>query len=168
MFHFFKKKEEKKEDVYIENDLGKFLVTTFGKTTPMLEGKIDWPDRQNDVEACIICSSEDENVQARNLDYLRQMLANKEELDEKLKDFIVNDQMNEAGLVPIWGEVDAEEEPDPISGEEFRKMLHLSYIRIYEDTTAEFVFPADKMFTDHDLVVWADSNLKLMECLLEG
>lgn len=169
MFGLFKKKEvEKKEEIYIENDIGRFLVTTYGKTTPMFEGKIDWPDTYNDVEVMVICDECDENIQINSFDYLRKIMANKTELDEKIKTFILNNQIEEDGLVHIWGNGEIDEEPEPISGNDFIQQIHLLYIRIYKDATAEFVYPADGLYTDHDLVVRVDNDLFFMECVLEG
>ena len=101
MFSLFKKKEVKK-DIYIENDIGKFLVTTFGKTSPMLEGAIDWGYSDSIVMANIICDANDESVQANNLEYLRVILENKKELDENLRQYIVNKHVEDDGLVFIY------------------------------------------------------------------
>lgn len=167
MFSLFKKKEVKK-DIYIENDIGKFLVTTFGKTSPMLEGAIDWGYSDSIVMANIICDANDESVQANNLEYLRVILENKKELDENLRQYIVNKHVEDDGLVHIWGDGSSDKDPEPISGAAFYEKLYLSYIRIYEDATAEFVFPADGLYTDHDLVVRVDHELHFEECVLEG
>ena len=167
MFGLFQKKEVKKE-TYIETDIGRFLVTTFGKTSPMLEGAIDWGYSDSIVEAEIICDANDEKVQANNLEYLRRILENKTELDKLLRQYIVDKHIESDGLVHIWGDGNDDEEPEPISGEAFYEQLYLAYIRIYEDATAEFVFPADGLFTDHDLVVRVDNDLRFEECVLEG
>lgn len=167
MFGLFKKKEVKK-DTYIETDMGRFLVTTFGKTSPMLEGVIDWGYTDSIVEAAIICDANDESVQTKNLEYLRKILENKTELDKSLRQYIVDEHVEEDDRVYIWGDGRSDDGPDYISSKEFYERLYLAYIRIYEDATAEFVFPVDGLFTDHDLIVRADNDLNFTECILAG
>ena len=164
MFSLFKKKE----DDYVENDIGKFHVTTWVKVSPMLEGEIDWGYSDSIVMANIICDANDESVQANNLEYLRKILENKKELDENLRQYIVNKHVEDDGLVHIWGDGSSDEYPEPISGAAFYEKLYLSYIRIYEDATAEFGFSIDGLNTDHDLMVRVDHELHFGECVLEG
>ena len=166
MFGLFgNKKPAEQEKVYIENDLGKFLVRTFGKTTPMLEGDVEWPDSDS-VEVNMICDENDASVQDKNFEYFRKILENKDELNDKLFPYIVEQHTEDDGMVHIWGDEDMEGEP--ITPEEFGSRLFLSYIRIYADSTSEFVFPADGLFTDHDIVVRVDNDLNITECVLEG
>lgn len=163
-----KNKKVAKEPQYLENELGRFRRGAFGKTMTLYEGSIAWCDKAYDVEANIICRADSRESMEVKFEYLRRILANNNSLDKELKEYIVKQNTEDDGLIHIWGDGESDEEPAPITSEAFISMLHLTYIRIYEDTTAEFVFPADGIFTDHEIVVRADNDLQFTDCFLQG
>ena len=165
---FNKKSKSAPPEEYLENSLGKFLKYPYGTGHTRYESEISWPDNTNSVEANVICKNDDSQNTDDNFKYLQKIIDNSASLDEELKSYITENQCEDDGLVYIWGGVEDDGEPDPISCDEFRSRLHLSYIRIYEDATSEFVFPADGLYTDHDLVVRAENDLTFTECVLEG
>lgn len=166
---FFWKRNKKKQE-FVETRLGVFKKTQGGNNTNRMlyEAPVTWEYSKLDTNVYIFLDAEDPEAEKKGLQVLERILSEKELWDKKLKEYMADVNAEDDGLIHIWGSETDEEEPSPVTKEEFVSKLDLGSIRIHEDLSIEFAFPVDDMFTDHGMVVSVSENFEIEDCCLEG
>ena len=111
----------------------------------------DPSDENSDVEVTLICDSDNSKSAAMAGAHLTKILSDKKAFETKVYDAMVEDIVNEDGMIETWEDKDEGERT--ITKDEFVKRLRISYLTLNTDGSGSVMVDLDEMFTDHDYVV---------------
>ena len=168
IFNLFKKKPApvpvKPQPIVIRDPLGDF--TRYNpETDDRFEGRITWLGET--VEITLYLDKEESASPDKALAHLRQLMAQAEQWDTRLRQAGLQDIAEPDGTVDIWGD-GMKEEPSTISSEEFLRRISLAFLWIYPDGSLYFDYDLDQMFTDHGLGFDANISGEIIPCGLQG
>lgn len=170
MFGFNKKKK-----LTVENELGNFKMLYNGKKPSYVYmGEVDWQGSEYSITAWVECDNRETFSADKGFVRLSEVLADSADWNARLKKyalgFAVENYGLDNGLIEIWGSWDPEsdDEAEPVTQEEFASRISLASVTVQENGDLEFDIDLDDMFTDHCLMVHADTNGNLSDSGLAG
>ncbi|MEI0540540.1 DUF2262 domain-containing protein [Brachyspira pulli] len=147
--------EYSKPVYYKDEELGDFELN---KSINCFEKNMSWIDN-NDISVSF--DDIDEELNKKSIDVIKKILANKKDIDKKLKEYIAENMLEDANN---WN--DDAEKPH-ISKEDFSKLIALTYITISEDIIT-FWFDDGDIFWGHSIVVESDYDFNFAEPYIIG
>ena len=168
MLGLFKRnpKSKRKPDTIVLNDnLGTFTLTNFGKTGKIYRGRINWLGE--DVYVTLFPNDIISLNADKALENLRRIAENAADWDKRLRQYAAED-MSDNGKVEIWGDGASDDIPSPITTKEFMNRISLGFIHIHPDGYIYFDYDLDGMFTDHGLGIDANISGEIFSAGLEG
>ncbi|WP_297300626.1 DUF2262 domain-containing protein [uncultured Brachyspira sp.] len=147
--------EYSKPVYYKDEELGDFELD---KSINCFEKNMSWIDN-NDIS--VLFDDIDEEVNKKSVDIIKKIFADKKDIDEKLKDYISENMLEDANN---WN--DDADKPH-INKEDFSKLITLASITISEDIIT-FWFDDGDIFWGHSIVVESDYDFNFEDAHIEG
>lgn len=174
ILNFFKNRQKPRQakngSVVINDELGTFTLERFGKEAYIFEGEITMLGE----EVGITLHSDTDNPLTANtaLENLRKIVADADNWDKMLKEYIADDMSEEDGTVEIWGDGNnfdkASDDILTVTREEFIKRISIAFIHLYPNNEVYFDYDLDEMFTDHGMGITANMSKEVLSCGLFG
>lgn len=139
---------------YKDEELGDFELD---KAINCFEKNMSWID--NNIS--ILFEDINEELNKKSADIIKKIFANKKDIDKKLKEYISENMLEDANS---WN--DDADKPH-INKEEFKKLITLTSITIYEDIII-FYFDDGDIFWNHAIVVESDCHFNFTDAHIEG
>lgn len=140
---------------YKDEELGDFELD---KAINCFEKNMSWIDN-NDIS--VLFDDIDEELNKKSVDIIKKIFTNKKDIDKKLKEYISENMLEDANS---WND-DADK--PYINKEEFKKLITLTSITIYEDIII-FYFDDGDIFWNHAIVVESDCHFNFTDVHIEG
>ena len=140
---------------YKDEELGDFELD---KSINCFEKNMSWIDN-NDIS--VLFDDIDEEVNKKSVDIIKKIFADKKDIDEKLKDYISENMLEDANS---WNDDDKPH----ISKEEFIKLITLTSITIIYENNITFYFDDGDIFSGHVFAVDSDYDFNFAEPYIIG
>ena len=140
---------------YKDEELGDFELD---KSINCFEKNMPWIDN-NDISVSF--DNIDEEINKKSVDIIKKIFANKKDIDKKLKEYIIENMLEDANN---WN--DDAEKPH-INKEDFSKLIALTSITICEDIIT-FWFDDGDIFSGHVIAVDSDYDFNFAEPYIIG
>lgn len=174
ILNFFKGKQKTRQakngSVVINDELGTFTLERFGKESYIFKGEINMLGE----EVIVTLHSDTDNSLTANtaLENLRKIVADADNWNKFLKEYIADDMSEEDGTIEIWGDGNNFDEPSDdiltVTREEFINRISIGFIQLYPNDEVYFDYDLDEMFTDHGMGITVNMSKEVSSCGLVG